>query len=534
LPDLRIQLTKSKFLRQPANCRLPHAGNFFELCPAQFKLAANCERCRNQSSRGKFQGVRTENNFLLCLLAAVHVFIFSAAFPFFNNVDEQAHFDLAMKYAQGHLPRQMEPPAAEVTPYVVIFGTREFLWPSNDFPAEQFPPPWTQPMEKIRPILVAETVVWRNVTNYEASQPPLYYTLAALWWDLGKVVGLHDGFLLYWLRFLNVILIIALVWLGYLAARLVFPGQIFLQIGVPALIAFIPQTAFYSIQNDVLSPLCFGVAFICLVKFLDAETPGVRLGIFTGLALAATFLTKISNLPLLAISALVILFKTAQLLRTGKLRGAFPSLAAWLAWCKYAFGDFSGTTAKIQFLGWTHKPFGEWWHHPIFTLHGLWTFLSGLLATFWQGEFVWHGQPLALPWANLAYVLASIILPGMALLNLLPQFKNVTALQRQALWFSFGCFAAAIAFLGFLSIIYDFQDCFYPSREHPYFTSGRLMLGALIPFLLLFVFGLNQLLNKFGNAVKFSVLAAIILFMLITEIGIDWPVFQNPYNWFHM
>jgi hypothetical protein len=26
--------------------------------------------------------------FLFCLLAAIHVFVFSAAFPFFNNVDE--------------------------------------------------------------------------------------------------------------------------------------------------------------------------------------------------------------------------------------------------------------------------------------------------------------------------------------------------------------------------------------------------------------------------------------------------------------
>ena len=60
------------------------------------------------------------------------------------------------------------------------------------------------------------------------------------------------------------------------------------------------------------------------------------------------------------------------------------------------------------------------------------------------------------------------------------------------------------------------------------------MLGALIPFLLLFVFGLDRTLKNFGNAAKFSALAGIILFMLITEITIDWPVFQNPYNWFHM
>jgi hypothetical protein len=36
---------------------------------------------------------------LLCAIAAVRVFIFSAAFPFFNNVDEQAHTDLVIKYA---------------------------------------------------------------------------------------------------------------------------------------------------------------------------------------------------------------------------------------------------------------------------------------------------------------------------------------------------------------------------------------------------------------------------------------------------
>ena len=64
---------------------------------------------------------------LLGCAAAVHVFIFSAAFPFFNNVDEQIHFDLAVKYSQGHVPRALERVSAEATPYVVIYGTREFL-----------------------------------------------------------------------------------------------------------------------------------------------------------------------------------------------------------------------------------------------------------------------------------------------------------------------------------------------------------------------------------------------------------------------
>ena len=86
--------------------------------------------------------------------------------------------------------------------------------------------------------------------------------------------------------------------LGFVAARMIFPENLFLKVGVPALLAFFPQTVFYSIQNDMLSPLCFGAAFICLVKLLRADTPGMWLGTATGLALAATYLTKISNLPL--------------------------------------------------------------------------------------------------------------------------------------------------------------------------------------------------------------------------------------------
>jgi hypothetical protein len=483
---------------------------------------------------------------LLCCAAAVHVFLYSAAFPFFNTVDEQIHFDLAVKYSQGHVPRALERVAAEATPYVVIYGTHEYLWASNNFPIEQFPPPWTQPMEKIAPQLLSWQVSWNNVTNHEAAQPPLYYTLAGSWWRLGKVCGFHDGFLLYWVRFLNIVFVVALVWLGFVAARMIFPENLFLKIGVPALLAFLPQTTFYSIQNDVLSPLCFGAAFICLVKLLRADVPRVRLGMATGLALAATYLTKISNLPLLALSGVVVLFDISRLAKAGKLRAAFPALAAlalcaglpigsWLAWTKCHFGDFTGTAAKIQFLGWTHKPFGEWWQHPIFTPHGLWIFVSGLLATFWQGEFLWHRQPLALPVVDTIYATSSVCFVGVAAVALLSRSATMTGPQRQAMGFGFWSFMAAMVFLGFLSIIYDFQDCFYPSRAHPYFTSGRLMLGALIPFLLLYLYGLDRALCCVKNSwLRPLVLIGLILFMLISEILTDWQLFPNAYNWFHM
>ena len=109
-----------------------------------------------------------------------------------------------------------------------------------------------------------------------------------------------------------------------------------------------------------------------------------------------------------------------------------------------------------------------------------------------------------------------------------------TSTQHAAMWFGFTCLAAAFAFFALLSVKFDFQDCFYPSRAHPFFTSGRLMLGILIPFLLLFTAGLDLILKKFGRAAKFTLLAALLVFMLASEISIDWRIFPNEYNWFHL
>jgi len=482
---------------------------------------------------------------LMCLLAAIHVFIFSAAFPLINNVDEQAHFDLVVKYSHGHVPRGLEQISRESMQYIVTYGSQEFLWPPEAFPGKKIPPPpWMQPPEKIIPVLLARASAWQNA-NHESAQPPLYYALAGLWWHLGQWLGVEGGGLLYWLRFLNILFVAALVWLGHAAAKEIFPENIYLRLGVPAILAFMPQSAFYSINNDVLTPLCFGAAFVCLVKLSRAEIPGVRLGTFTGLALAATFLAKTSNLPLLAVAFAAVILKIARLAKSGNLRASLPSLAslslcaglpmaAWLAWCKIYFGDFTGTAAKIHMLTWTLKPFGDWWSHPIFTPHGLWVFIHDLLSTFWQGEFWWHGQSMRLPVIGFNYVVLSLWLVVVATTGFAPRFSTTTPPQRAALCLALWSFIAAIAFLGFLSIIYDFHDCFYPSREHPYFISGRLMLGALIPFMLLFVFGLDRVLKKFDVPAKFFLLAVIILFLLVAETVTNAPVFSSEYNWFHM
>jgi hypothetical protein len=60
-------------------------------------------------------------------LAAVRVLVFSAAFPFFNNVDERRHFDLVIKYAEGHVPRSAEMISPTTLPYLSHYASPEFL-----------------------------------------------------------------------------------------------------------------------------------------------------------------------------------------------------------------------------------------------------------------------------------------------------------------------------------------------------------------------------------------------------------------------
>jgi hypothetical protein len=478
---------------------------------------------------------------LLCLLAAIHVLVFSAGFPFFNNVDEGIHFDLVVKYSQGRVPQGKELVSPESALWLAQMNSHAYLGTPDQ--KGQLPPPlWTLPGGEQQRTLAARSASWRAQQNYEVTQAPLYYALAGFWWDVGQWIGLTDGRLLYWLRFLNVLPVVAAVWLAYATMRVVFFDNIFMRMGVPALLAFMPQTAFYSLGNDVLSPVCFGATFLGLVKWL--RNPSASIGGLTGLAFAATYLAKITNLPLLLIVLAVVLMKTREPAErayrrasTEALIGFFccsiPAIACWMVWCQINFGDLTGSAIKTGFLGWTIKPFSQWWHHPIFLPPGLWTFLSGQLGTLWQGEFWWHHQPMALPWTGVIYTILSLALIGAAMPAMWKRYSTDPN-QRYVLRLSLICFLAMLGFFAGLSVIYDFHDCPYPSREYPYFTSGRLLLGALIPFLLLIVYGIDRLLCRLGKIAKFAALIILIAAMLWVEIATNQQVFSNDFNWFHL
>jgi Predicted membrane protein (DUF2142) len=480
-----------------------------------------------------------------CLFAAVRVLFFSAAFPFFNNVDERRHFDLVIKYAESHVPRGAELISPATLPYLSHYASPEFLSAPEDFEGGYFGPMWKHPVEEVAPTIAKIEEIWARTPNQECSQPPLYYVLAATWFHVGQWIGFKGASALYWVRFLNVALMMALVWLAYVAARLMFPKQVALRLGVPLLIAAVPQDAFYGINNDVLSPICFGLVFICLIKWFSQDELSVSLGIATGLSIAAAYLAKLSNVPTIFVAVGAILWWCIAEARTGRFREAIPGLGilavcaaapivAWLVWMKAHFGDFTGATSKAQFLGWTTKRFPDWWSHPIFTASGMWTFFSELIASFWRGEFTWHARMIGSEGMDLFYVLSSLGLLVVAAISFVrARAKNTSPAQRRLLWIAAACVVATIVFLAFLSLQFDFGACVNPSRERPYFFQGRLMFGALIPFAMLYVYGLSRLLRDEPNLVLGAV-AAIAIAITFSELLANRVAFTSAYNWFHM
>jgi Predicted membrane protein (DUF2142) len=480
----------------------------------------------------------------LCSTAAIRVFVFAAAFPFFNNVDEQAHVDLVVKYAHGKPPRSIEPFASEAALCFTVYGTPEYFVTPEQYGGQYPPPNWLLPREQLQKLLDDEIPFWESRLNHESGEPPLYYALAGGWMDVGSVLGLRGLSLLYWVRFLNIGLAAALVWVGFAAARSTFPDNEFLHLGVPLLLAVWPQSAFYSIQGDALSPLCFGIAFLGLAKLLQSERPGIVVAIWTGLTIAAACLVKTSNLPLPLIATGAIALKIFFGARKGSPRpglirlGVFllslaVPLGIWFAWNHHNFGDLTATKSKMELLTWTRKPFGEWWSHPIFSLHGITEFWVGLIASFWRGEFVWHLQRMASVAADAFYAISSaIVILATGLLLLRGRSKNNE--QQFILSVALLSFLSIVAFLVVLSISLDFGQCPYPSREHPYFTSGRLLDAAAVPFFLLFVYAID----RFGSRMKqgwlrWTLLGATVLVLVISQLQVNAPAFSSRYNFFH-
>jgi hypothetical protein len=483
---------------------------------------------------------------LICIIAACRIFIFSAAFPLFNNVDERAHFDLIYKYSSGQLPTAAaENFSRESAEIILLYGTPEYLFKLEQLSKNNILRPlWTNPNAQESMEFVKSLSALQNRKNHETSSFPVYYIVASIWYRAGKFLGITGGHLLYWTRFLNVPLFTLLVWFSYRLGRTFYSKSALQRIGLPLLVAFFPQDVFYSINSDSISSLLFAISFFLLLQ-IYFENKSAHYYLLTGLVVATTLLVKISNVAVLALLCVIIVLKVRKLSVKKRIREFLPRLiilltatavpiGIWLTRNYLVFGDITGAAGKIKYLGWTVKPLSKLLDHPIFTCKGMFYFLAELMKTFWRGEIVWHLEPISWWGTDLFYVISSAAFIVASGIGVILKMNKTDQKYRFVLIMSFLVVGVSVAFLAFVSILYDFNGCWYPSREQPYLVSGRLIAGVLLPFLLIYNDGLNNVFQQLGRRAILLVIAIFVSFITFSELWLNARVFSSSYNWFHL
>ena len=164
-------------------------------------------------------------------------------------------------------------------------------------------------------------------------------------------------------------------------------------------------------------------------------------------------------------------------------------VGGWIVWTKFQFGD-------------AHRIDGENWVARLDTktvrrvvaasdFHA--SRCLGFLVGF-NREFLARGSSVAcrpLRWrrADGLYAVSSLLFIAARLRRIAKTIWTFRVPATGNCGSAILTFVAGVAFLALLSIQFDFGSCVNPSREHPYFTSGRLLSGALIPFAVLCVWG---------------------------------------------
>jgi 4-amino-4-deoxy-L-arabinose transferase-like glycosyltransferase len=232
-----------------------------------------------------------------------------------------------------------------------------------------------------------------NGWQYAANHPPLYYAVMAPLYKATNFMSLERQ--QYVLRAAAIPIGLLVVWLTYLMAGLLFPGDRLMMMVAPTFVAFQTQFSYESamVNNDILLIGVFTVLVYLLIR-------GVRQG-FTlkasaviGLVFGLGLLTKASMLSAAPLIAIAIIFGVGirHVRRWAVLGAVTVAVAALVCWPWYAFlyrtyGNFSGLRQikALQYL----------WAYQNDNAPSIWDLLfnKGFAEMRWKetwGEFGWR------------------------------------------------------------------------------------------------------------------------------------------------
>ncbi len=338
--------------------------------------------------------------------------------------------------------------------------------------------------------------------RYEAHQPPLYYVGGALLlWPLS---GADQQVQLHALRFYSLLLSTLSLWVAYRTFRLIFPWQRMWAVAGIAFIAFVPQhlAMMAGVNNDALAEFLLNAAIYFAARFLLDGQRDWKAHASFGIVVAAIFWTKTTAyvvLPAAYLAWLVGNFYRGRLLPGWRVAEDRTPLCQRLAW-----GVLLPLAAAALWFGRNVTVYGAWdilglaRHGQVvigqprtadfIVAHGWPAYLNRLFRwtfhSFW-GQFGWMGVLLNSRFYGLfLYLSAVLVIAGSYFLYKLYISSSLTYSTSQKM-------AIAVAQLSGLGTIaaYLWYNVSYLQ------TQGRYLFPALLPWALIIIPGLWELLN---------------------------------------
>jgi 4-amino-4-deoxy-L-arabinose transferase-like glycosyltransferase len=332
---------------------------------------------------------------LLVLYAAKQIFSVAAYYPFSGH-DELAHFSYVRTLVtEGRLPELPdleewragldggEPPPTD--------GIPDDLYPYCRFTLDWYCEPdsarWSANPPRI--VTVPGMGYFPSGYQYGANHPPLYYATMAPIFALSSwssPVTQH-----YLLRLAAIPFGLLTVYAAYRTTRSLFPGDAFLTVTVPALVAFQPQVSYEAamVNNDIVAIALTSFILWGVVVGIRDQFP-LRLCAAVGIGLGLDLLAKGTAVTVAPIVAVAVLLAVGWRDWRGLLvRGAVIGVpvvliaAPWYLFLYRTYGDFSGL-ARVGEL--------QYWNGPMGTFRELLLDSEFVLDRFREtwGEFGWR------------------------------------------------------------------------------------------------------------------------------------------------
>lgn len=366
---------------------------------------------------------REASRFILVLLivfTAKQVFSIAAFYPFSGH-DELAHYSYVRTLAtEARIPvlpdleswraalNGGDPPPTDEIPAELYQYCRFAL----DWYCEPESPRWRDDPPRI--VTVPGLGYFPSGYQYVANHPPLYYALMAPLYLLSSSLSpLQQQYLL---RLAAIPLGLITVYAAYRLARSLFPGDAFLAVTVPGLVAFQPQISYEAamVNNDIAAIAITSLILWGIVVGIRDRFP-VKLCLALGAALGAGLLAKSTTVTIAPVIALAVLLAIGWRDWRGLLlRGVAVALPAallalpWYLFLYRTYGDLSGL-ARVEALQYWNSPMGSF-----FSLLFNPTFVVNRFRETW-GEFGWRLIHLRTPLLWAIAIVSIVALLGLAL-----------------------------------------------------------------------------------------------------------------------